>query len=277
MVTITVDDRQLVITRLINILTRAVPGSEHFGFTDSREALNFTAARQVDVAFLDVEMPDLNGIELARKLQELHPKINIIFITGYKEYMPDAFQLYASGYLLKPIREEDVIKALSHLRYPVGPEHTAKVYEAPSDIRVQCFGQFEIYYRNELVNFPRSKCKALVAYLIDRRGAVCTNDMIMGNLWPDRSPGKSLKSMMRTVIADTKHALDIYGISDILIKESGGLRIDQAKIDCDYYRFLRGDPSAVRQYLGEYMSQYSFAEETRAYLIGCHMQEDSER
>ena len=84
----------------MNILTRAVPDSEHFGFADGREALDFAVGRQVDVAFLDVEMLELNGIDLAKKLQELHPKINIIFITGYKEYMPDAFQLYASGYLL---------------------------------------------------------------------------------------------------------------------------------------------------------------------------------
>lgn len=61
-------------------------------------------------------MPEMTGIELAKELQKRNPTINIIFITGYKEYMGDAFGLYASGYLLKPVKEAAIREALNHLR-----------------------------------------------------------------------------------------------------------------------------------------------------------------
>lgn len=268
MITITVDDRQLVVTRVINILTKLVPDGNHSGFTNTKQALQYAADHTVDVAFLDVEMPDMNGIELAKKLQDLNAAVNIIFITGYKEYMPDAFNLYASGYLLKPIREDDVSNALAHLRYPVTEKEAGK--ENHHDIRVQCFGNFEIYYKEEVIAFPRSRCKEMIAYLIDRKGAVCTNDMLMGILWPDRDPNSSLKSMLRTLIADTRRALEEYGITDLIVKENGGLHIDVSKIDCDYFSYLDGDLRVERKYLGEYMSQYSFAELTRAFLFNNH-------
>ena len=266
MVTITVDDRQLVVTRLINILDKVVPAGVHTGFSSGGKALEYAADTKVDVAFLDVEMPDMSGIELCRRLQEMSPRINIVFITGYKEYAMDALELYASGYLLKPVREDDVRNALAHLRYPIEAESGPAGMYKKADIRVQCFGNFEIYLRDEVLSFPRVKCKDLIALLIDRRGAVCTNDKILGALWPDREPNASLKSMMRTMLADTKKALEAYGVQDLLIKEAGGVRIDTAQVDCDYYRFLEGDPKAVQLYAGEYMSQYAFAEETRAFL-----------
>ena len=273
MVTIIVDDRQLVVSRMMTILKKTEPTGEHHGFTDVQEALEFAAETQVNVAFLDVEMPGMSGIELAKKLQQINPRVNIIFITGYKEYTLDAFSLYASGYLLKPIREEDVRDAFAHLRYPLDSlqDSTAIGADQETDIvkkvRAVCFGNFELYCGDKVINFPRARCKELIAYLVDRKGAVCTNDMIMGNLWPERVPNNSLKSMLRTLIAETKSALEVYGVSDIVIKESGGIRIDASKIDCDYYRFLDGDSRAARKYTGEYMSQYSFAEETRAALI----------
>lgn len=61
-----------------------------------------------DLAFLDIELPDMKGIELAKKLREIKPDIEIIFITAHQEYSLDAFKLYASDYILKPIDEERV-------------------------------------------------------------------------------------------------------------------------------------------------------------------------
>ena len=180
--------------------------------------------------------------------------------------MPEAFSIYASGYLLKPIREDDVSNALAHLRYQL-IKNEPVIEETQHDIRVQCFGNFEIYYKDEIITFPRARCKEMIAYLIDRNGVVCTNDMLMGIMWPDRVPNSSLKSMLRTLIADTRRALKEYGIDDLIVKENGGLRIDASKIDCDYDRCLEGDPSMERKYIGEYMSQYSFAEMTRAFLF----------
>ena len=66
-----------------------------------------------DIAFLDINMRGMTGVELAKKLKDLCPKINIIFVTGYEEYKGDAMDLRASGYILKPVTKEQIDKELT--------------------------------------------------------------------------------------------------------------------------------------------------------------------
>ena len=203
-------------------------------------------------------MPKINGIDLAKQVQSIDPHANIIFITGYQEYMSDAFDLYASAYLLKPIDENDVRKALSHLRYDVRKK---------KGIRVQCFGNFEVFVGGVPLFFHRSKSKELFAYLVDRKGAVCSSDMIIGNLWGDKPLTDSLKSLQRTVISEMIRDFEMANVEGLFIKSKNGLSVNTEMIDCDYYRYLEGDEKAIHQFKGEYMTQYEFAEETRNNLL----------
>jgi two-component SAPR family response regulator len=227
---------------------------------DALEALELVKKQSVDVAFLDVDMPQMNGIELAKKIQSIRPLCNIIFITGYQEYMPEAFSLYASGYILKPVTEPAVKEALAHLRYrPPAP--------TTSRVQVRCFGSFEVFVDGKPVHFGRSKSKELFAYLIDRRGAVCNPEMVIGNLWPDEPFGEAVKGKSRVVTSDMVAAFTALGAENVILRGVGGLAVDQRRVDCDYYRFLDGDAYAIHAYTGEYMTQYDFAEETRMHLM----------
>lgn len=260
MYTLTVDDRQLVVTMVQKILGRLDPDGIHLGTTHPSEALKLAEENPLDAAFLDVEMPGMNGVELAQQLQKRYPLLNVIFITGYREYMPSAFQLYASDYILKPVTEAAVAKAISHLRYRREELHTSRV-------SARCFGSFEVYCDGKPISFARSRTKELLAYLIDRRGALCTFDMIYGNLWPDEAVTNSMKSQLRTMVADLRKTLEELGVGDVLIhQERVGLSVDTDRINCDYYQFLKGNPVAIHQFRGDYMRQYAFAEETRVGL-----------
>jgi two-component SAPR family response regulator len=173
--------------------------------------------------------------------------------------METAFDMHVSGYLLKPFSEKKVRDALQHLRHkPFSISH--------KPVRVQCFGSFEVFQAGKPLRFTRQKCKELFAYLIDRHGAVCSNDMIIGNLWPDESPNETRKSMVRTLVTELAKTLRQAEAEDVLIRMQGGVSVDINRLDCDYYRFLNGDPLALHAFHGEYMTQYSFAEETRAAL-----------
>lgn len=256
-----VDDRELITQMVRNIMTKIDPDGDHMATTSPENALQIAKEKVIDVALLDVEMPEMNGVDLAKNLQAIHPRVNIIFLTGYKEYMPDAFGLYASGYLLKPVKEADVRDALAHLRYP--PEAASE-----KRLRVQCFGNFAVFYDGKPVTFSRSKSRELFAYLVDRRGALCTTDMVLGNLWPDEAVSDSMKSMMRTLVADLRNTFRTLGLDDVILKTRDGLAVNTELLECDYYRYLEGDPTALRAFTGEYMSQYEFAEETAAALSG---------
>ena len=257
--TLTVDDRKAVVSMMNRILERIDPRGQHTGLTDPQEALNMSREKPFDVAFLDIEMPEMSGIELAEKLQDIHNRINIVFITGHQEYMPQAFALYASGYITKPVTEQAVRDVLEHLRF--------EIRERPlKPVKVQCFGNFEAFCDEKPIRFSRSKSKELMAYLVDRRGALCSVEMIIATLWPEEDADKTRKSMARTAVMELAAAFDNIEVEDILIRESGGVGINVSLLDCDYYRYLEGDAQAEREFIGEYMTQYEFASETRANL-----------
>ena len=259
MKTITVDDSQPVVNMVLRHLRELYPESEHIGFTAAEEVAEYAENNSINVAFLDVEMPGMSGITLAKKLQSINPGTNIIFITGHEEYMRDAFSLYASGYLVKPVTKEDLKDAMEHLRYPVETKKQKRV-------RVQCFGSFETFVDGRPVHFGRSKSKELFAYLVDRRGAACTPEMIIGNIWPELPPTESLKTHLRVASHEMINAFGELGITGLIIRERNNMWLNTEMFDCDFYDYLAGDEKARNSFCGEYMTQYEFAEDTRAFL-----------
>ena len=162
-----VDDGQLAINSLIRILCRVAPDCDYISAMTTEDALSWMRQGPMDAAFLNLEMPGMNGLALTRMIQKLQPRCNIIVVTEHPEYALEALQIFVSGFLLKPANEADVRNVLEHLRYP--PEN------APVGIKIQCFGNFEIFVGGRALAFKRSKSKELLAYLVDRNGATCTN------------------------------------------------------------------------------------------------------
>ena len=136
----------------------------------------------------------------------------------------------------------------------------------PAGVKIQCFGNFEIFVNGRTLAFKRSKSKELLAYLVDRNGVTCTNGEMLAVLWEDKPDTASLHSHLRNLIFDLSHALEDAGVTGLLIRGRSTLAIDTGKVDCDYYNFLKGDRSAINSYRGEYMTQYSWAEVTRSAL-----------
>ena len=260
--TLTVDDRELIVTQMLGILQKLDPDGSHLGATESTEALRLADAQPLDVAFLDVEMPgDLSGLMLAQQLKERYPRMNTVFITGHQEYALQAFELDASGYLLKPLTLEAVAHQLSVLRFRPDVSNAGKIC-------IRCFGAFEATCNGVPLDFSYSKSKELLACLVDRKGALCSNDTLIGALWPEEPASQQTKARLRKCVKDLKDVLAAVGASDVIQHQDRiGIGLDISRVDCDYYRYLQGDPIAVHQFCGKYMMQYDFAEETRADLL----------
>lgn len=256
---IAVDDEKLALDTLVDSIGKTVPEAKTVGFRRPEEALAYACENSCDIAFLDIKMRGMTGLELARRLKDIRGDINIIFVTGYSEYSLDAFRLYASDYLLKPATPDAVGQALAHLRTPVKPVQTKK-------IRFRCFGSFEVYVDNKPLVFGRAKAKELLAYLVDRMGASATMGELMAAMWEDGPDTSSRQSNLRNLIADLKNVLTDAGAADIILKSRNSIALNCEAVDCDYYDFLRHIPYAVNAYHGEYMAQYSWAELTTATL-----------
>ena len=251
---IVVDDELYMLETLEEAVRVSPDVGQVEAFSACSAALEYAAKHPVDVAFLDINMRGMGGLGLAEKLVELHPHCKIIFCTGYEAYALEAFRLHVSGYLMKPITPQSVQKEIDHIK---GVKTTEKL------LFINCFGNFEVFYNGEILNFKRKKAKELLAVLVDRNGAGMTAKQICAVLFPeDTDDGKNTASL-RQLILDLKKTLQQVGTEQVLRHETPYYRINTKLIQCDYLSFLdTGKP----EFHGEYMTQYSWAEETCARL-----------
>jgi len=256
---IAVDDEYLPLIDLEFAIKEAAPEANVLSFESPSAAAQFGSENHIDIAYLDVNMPGLNGIELAKILKDKNPAVNIIFATGHDEYARDAFSVQASGYLTKPITAESVADSLKYLRTPVETTPQPK-------LRVKCFGNFAVFSGSELLYFPRQKSKELLAYLVHKRGTSSTTKEISAVIYDDNENTKSADKQIQTVISAMMKTLKEAGAEDVIVKTHNNLSIDVNKIDCDYYSFLENEPGTERLYMGEYMTNYAWAEFKTEYL-----------
>ena len=249
-----IDDEPKALRVLCRAIAEASPDADIRAFNQPVDVITAVEDGEMpDVLFADADMPYINGPDLAKALKLRCPRLNVIFATGYDDYMRDALNLHASGYLKKPITAEDVRAELDNLRHPVR--------SSPHRVRFQCFGNFEVYIDGQPVIFRREKTKEYLAYLVDRE-TLCTGGEIAAVLWD----GNVNASYLRTLRKDLIDTFTAAGCEDVLINDwqRRGIRTDL--VDCDYYDWKRGKPWAINAYRGEYMTQYNWAELTHGSL-----------
>lgn len=251
---IAVDDERIALDGLLDVIRQVAPEAELNGFEYPDDALEFVRANSCDVAFLDVEMPTINGVELAARLKSMQPDINIIFATGFESYFKQAFDLHSSGYLTKPITADKVRKELSDLRFPVASPETKR-------IRFQTFGNFEVFIDGQPVKFRYEKAKEMLAYLVDR-GTFCTNYEIMAALWENDTSDSYFRTLRKEILDVFRQ----YGCEDVIVQQRGKMSVLLERTECDCYEWKKGNPNALAAYRGEYMSQYSWGEFTHGAI-----------
>ncbi len=128
--TIAIDDEPLAL-QLVSSYIEKTPALELAGaFDNPIDAMEYLEENPVDLIFLDIEMPDLNGIEFARLLEN---KPKLVFTTAYEKYALQGFKLEAIDYLLKPFGYPDFLKAVEKVRKQIGYEKAANKEEISSN------------------------------------------------------------------------------------------------------------------------------------------------
>lgn len=255
---IAVDDEKLALESLVDEIRKAVSDGEIHGFRSPQKALEFMNLYSCDIAFLDIEMRGMNGIELAKKMKIMNPKINIIFTTGYSEYTGEAFSLHASGYVMKPVTSEKIQAEMQELRYPV-------LHQSKKRVRIQTFGNFEAFVDEQPMKFQYNRTRELLAYLVDRNGSMCSNAEIIEVLWESDDSGDH-NSYLKAIKSDLLSAFEMAECEDVLVRQRGKIGIRPEKVDCDYFDWIAGKAYAINAYRGEYMMQYSWSEFTHGSL-----------
>lgn len=212
-----VDDEQRGLRILSQSIEKALPGAALSGFRNPFEALEYARGHAVDIAFLDVKMPELDGLGLAAKLKVLHPKVNIIFVTGHREYTNDAYALHASGYVHKPVTPAAVLEQMENLRFM--PAGATQLGPYTVDLMAQRV------YLNGKDTLLRPKEFSLFCLLVNNLGVFLTPEDLFQQVWGDDPNGNVHTVYVRVSSLRKKMEMDEYGIYTIEHKRGSGYRL----------------------------------------------------
>jgi len=241
--------------RLTMAALREVSSLELFQYGE--DALRWAREHPVDVAFLDMEMPGIHGLGLALKLREINENTRVVFVTAYSQYAMDAWGVDAVGYVMKPYSVSDIQRELKKCRYRPMPSQRVVITTIPDLI---------LTVDGSPLHIAGAKPRELFALLVDRGDRGITSGEGIACLWPDRGNDANTQSLFRMTYKRLANTLEDAGVGYIIASRENRryLRVDQ--VDCDLYRILSGDERAGKQYDGQYMREYSWAEERNGQL-----------
>lgn len=158
------------------------------------EALQQAEQTGFDIALLDIDLPVMNGLELAEKLLSRNVKLQVAFVTAYNHYAAEAFEVNAVDYILKPIREERLFKTLDRL---VGL--SVSIPEKSTKLSVQTFGRLTVLVGSDQVKWGRRKASEVFAYLLMKHGKLVHKEELCDEIWPELDLEKALASLQTAI------------------------------------------------------------------------------
>lgn len=168
-----VDDESLALSRLKRLLNDEGI-SDVVECNNSIDAIKEVSKAKFDVAFLDISMPNMSGLELANTILSINPNCFIIFQTAYEEYALEAFKSGGMDYLLKPVSSDDIKNALSKIEKYIVQNETSKKLVAKRGSRIYLIDIDDIYYIKADLDEVIIKIKDADAYLRKKIGDMQT-------------------------------------------------------------------------------------------------------
>ncbi|MBQ0009852.1 MAG: response regulator, partial [Ruminococcus sp.] len=209
-----VDDEILLLNALTYAVSQSPDITEVVSFQEESEALAWAGENRADIAFLDIRLHDMTGLELAEKLREIDPKIPIVFCTGHTEYALDAFGVHANGFLTKPITASAVQREMEHL---FGTAGTLPFLTVSLD-RNMVFGR-----NGALLSFKRKKTQELFSVLLEQNGRAMTAQELCNRLWNDNDTMfEKNKNYLFQLLGDLRTALAAVDATEVLLRTDRG-------------------------------------------------------
>ncbi|MEC0305182.1 response regulator [Paenibacillus lautus] len=244
-------------------------------YTNPYEGRNEILARDVDIVFLDISLPELNGIELAEQLLEQKPHLCIVFVTGYHEYAVTAFELNAVDYIVKPVQMDRVAKTMERLRSRIA-SRPEEVMEPHRNIRMTMFRQVMIEQPNEqgqfaLLHWRTTRAQEIFIYLLQHRGQLVRKSALIDMLWPEFDMDKAYPQLY-TAIYHIRKTLEPFDTRFQITNTTEGyvLNIEGVQLDIEEWeKWLMSNPSVsaesieghiemMKLYTGDYLQEYDY-------------------
>ena len=219
---------------------------------DEREAQKCLQTKEIDLVILYEDQPDIGSQKLGKWIADQYPQIIVLYIITHGEKLEQMLHQRHAMILLKPYTSEEAEDKLELIRL-LYRSRQKRIY-------ARTFGYFDLFVDGNPVMFKSAKAKELLALLIDRQGGTISSDQIIAILWSDRPKDGATQSLCSKLCKTLQHELKEYDIEELLVTCRGNRRINLELLDCDLYDLLAGKENARRQYYGEYMTEYDWAE-----------------
>lgn len=224
-----IDDERHVLDRFQRMIAEKTELELCGLFESGEQFLAYLRENPLDAVFLDIEMPGVDGLQMAEQIQSMNENIEIIFVTAFNQYAVDAFELQAVDYILKPLKEERLEKTIKRLlKIEKSDINHGKPY-------FQCIGDFEVFVGGEAMTWKNSKAKEVLAFLVHKNGVPVNWEKIADAVWPDFNTEKAQTNFHATTYLLRKRLAET-GLTQILESVRGNYRIVTDKVDCDIWQ-----------------------------------------
>lgn len=213
---------------------------------DETAVLNYVYENRIDAAFLDINMPSINGVNLAKKLVAYDKNIKIIFVTGLSVTLEDLdkeIKKHTIGFIYKPYDFGTLNKYLNIIK------------NDSELLTVRTFDSFDCFIGDKVVKFSSNKAKELFALLIAYDGKTLTMSDAISQLWPD-TPVEKSKILYRDAVWRLRKTLNDVGTPHCIRFNRTQLTLDKSFIKCDYWDYIA---TAKGDYKGEFCKNYDWS------------------
>lgn len=231
-----VDDDKAMLLILKMILSK-IEGIEIVkSFNNSRHVLEFIKDSNIDIVFLDINMPEENGMELAKKILEASPFTDVVFTTSYEEYAVEAFEIYALDYIVKPITQERIkrtIKRALEKRLLLGEKNLVK----KNNISVYFFGGIDVSSKSlGSVKWISAKSMEIFAYLLLNKERNIGKDQIIEDIFQGMRL-KNAENYLKTAVYQIRKAFEPHVSNSVLILNNGYYKLECNDFYIDFLDF----------------------------------------
>lgn len=226
--TIIVDDSSICVDMLFDICS-TFEDLKLNKFTKPEEAVIYSRNNLVNLAFLDVSMPGIDGIELGQILRTHNPDIVLIYVSSKEETCSDAMRIKADGYIFKPYSIADISYAINKASLLINNTHES--------IYIKTRGNFDIYCGNELIHFSNAKAKELLALCVASKGQDLNMETAIKKLWPGKPLDDKAKRLYRKAVSAIKSTLSLYTNIQVFANSRGNCRVLINNFKSDYLMY----------------------------------------
>lgn len=252
---IILDDEPLMIKSFMRLSQNIKDLNVTATFEYAEDVIEYAETHSFEIAFLDIEVSDMSGIECARILKEKMPELLVVFISAYDDYIRDSNQLGGDDYILKPYNEEILEKTMKKMRLLVRRQKKS--------VYIQMFGRFVVMKDGVPIKF-NGKAKEILACILVRRGREISNEEIYSTLWEQREYSNDKMKVYYNALKRLKDHLKEHGLENLIFSTSRGQIANVEMFDCDYYSWLDGNSESEEEFKDEFLTEYSWGE----YILG---------